>query len=275
MIDSVLNHLAVRLLYVLDKRTYSGWTDKRQNTEIHSFYWVHEGKGTFHVEGGNVHQVREGMLFYLQPGVRLFMETDSQYPLHMTMILSDLAVQPYEKRIWGAVQPLQSLQLPFVQQYSGDLAKHFHAKFREIYNSWVPGDHGGTLKDQVQVLDLIRSIFEMKQLEKTEKPTYSAFLKLKALLETHYSTDIKLNQLAEEVGISESYLRKMFIQQTRQSPKQYLQSIRVGHAKRMLMYTDMPMKEIAAACGYADEFHFSKMFKLAAGVAPTVFKNQT
>lgn len=274
MIHLHLNHLAVRLLYVLDKRTPSGWSDKRQNTDVHSFYWVHEGKGTFQTESGEAYQVREGNLFYLHPGLRLYMESDQEYPLHMTMVLTDLALLPYENKAWGAVQPLDSLKLPFVQHYMGEQAKHFHAHFRDLYNGWVSGEHAGTFKDQNKVIELIHSMFEMKPHSK-DRPAYSAYLTIKAYLETHYSSEIKLNQLAELTGISESYIRKMFIKLTSQSPKRYLHSIRIGHAKRMLMYTDMPMKEIAAACGFADEFHFSKMFKLFTGASPSKFRDQT
>jgi len=49
----------------------------------------------------------------------------------------------------------------------------------------------------------------------------------------------------------------------------------VLEAKRMLMYGDRSVKEIALALGYADQFHFSKRFKRLVGMTPTGFRSTT
>ncbi|NIK75036.1 AraC-like DNA-binding protein [Paenibacillus castaneae] len=48
--------------------------------------------------------------------------------------------------------------------------------------------------------------------------------------------------------------------------------VRNEQAKTLLLLTDEPMKAIADACGFADEFHFGKMFRDWNGIAPARFR---
>ncbi|WP_231570995.1 helix-turn-helix domain-containing protein [Gordoniibacillus kamchatkensis] len=56
--------------------------------------------------------------------------------------------------------------------------------------------------------------------------------------------------------------------QTKQGPTGFASE----KAKSLLLLTEEPMKAIAAACGFADEFHFSKMFRSWNDVSPARFR---
>jgi len=81
-----LNHLVVHIHFILDKITYPGWEDIRNLVNVHSFYWVHEGEGTFLTN--TEHQVQAGMLAYLKPGLEMSMRSRPEAPLRMTMELA-------------------------------------------------------------------------------------------------------------------------------------------------------------------------------------------
>lgn len=267
------NNLALRVLWVYDKCTTPGWTDIRQMTDVHTFYWIAGGEGTFEDEEGESYWVRKGYLAYLKPGFRLHMKTDAENPLRILMILTDIGYLPYQWRAWGNVEPLVELPFPFLRTFTSEQAEHVDKIFQGLIEGWIPGDQGGTLLDQVKLLELILFLQEAKGEETEDRPAKEAFAQMKKYLETHYSANIKLSELAERFGISESYSRKMFLRQLKQTPKKFLQSIRVGHAKQLLVFTDMSMRDIAMACGYGDEFHFSKMFKSVTGSAPSVYRD--
>ncbi|WP_339265558.1 helix-turn-helix transcriptional regulator [Paenibacillus sp. FSL K6-1330] len=78
--------------------------------------------------------------------------------------------------------------------------------------------------------------------------------------------------MAKKHAISESYLRKLFMKHLHVSPKDYLTDIRMRHAERYLAYTSYTLRFIANACGFHDEFHFSKAFHKYKGVAPAEFR---
>ena len=55
-------------------------------------------------------------------------------------------------------------------------------------------------------------------------------------------------------------------------PKQYISIRRLFHAKLLLMESSLPIKEIAAQCGYRDEFFFHRIFKKYTGIPPAKYR---
>ena len=58
------------------------------------------------------------------------------------------------------------------------------------------------------------------------------------------------------------------------SPSRYLTDLRMQKAKKLLLDSQLSIKEIAARVGYPDPFHFSKSFKNAVGMSPAQFRDQ-
>ena len=52
-------------------------------------------------------------------------------------------------------------------------------------------------------------------------------------------------------------------------------SVRVAHAKRMLIHSDLSVDEVSAACGYQDTKYFKQVFKQLTGMSPHAYRQQT
>jgi len=78
--------------------------------------------------------------------------------------------------------------------------------------------------------------------------------------------------LAERLGVSMSTLRRKFRERLGISPAQYLTRLRMNEAKRLLGETLMPIKEIAARCGYGSAIAFHRAFREAADTTPRRFR---
>jgi AraC-like DNA-binding protein len=78
--------------------------------------------------------------------------------------------------------------------------------------------------------------------------------------------------LAEQAGVSRSYLSKRFRELAGASPMQYLTDLRMRKACRLLQDGSAGLKEIAAGIGYHSVFAFSKAFKRWAGRAPSDYR---
>ncbi len=72
--------------------------------------------------------------------------------------------------------------------------------------------------------------------------------------------------------VSESYLIRKFKQKTGQTPTQYITSLRLEAAKRLLAKKDMPIEEISRNIGFESAKYFSRLFKKRHGVSPTDFR---
>lgn len=88
----------------------------------------------------------------------------------------------------------------------------------------------------------------------------------------HYREKIKINELAEYIGINRSYLTNMFKKTIGCSPQEYLVKFRMEKAKNLLKNTDMPINAVAEAVGYPDQLAFSKMFRIYTNISPKAFR---
>lgn len=92
-------------------------------------------------------------------------------------------------------------------------------------------------------------------------------------LENHHEQEITLEQLADILYVSPTYLSKTFKEATGISPINYLIQIRLNHARELLLENEhLTVKEIAKQVGYEDAYHFSKLFKKYYGKAPSMIK---
>lgn len=267
--EEIPQNLVMDIHWIHDKMTFPHWTDIRQNTSVHSLYWIQEGEGIFCTETEE-HPVSPGMLFYLRPGLSMEMSSRDRNPLRITMILLSLYILSPSADNQGRVQPLHALPLPFLMQPGRESGRALGQLFRRIAGGWVPGSPGSGMKTQALLYQLLYEIFQAKDSGQPDRGQgYELFMQMKEELEQRYSEPLPIHELAMHYGISPSYVRSLFQRYLHKSPKAYLSLIRYEHAKKLLLYTRLTLREIAAACGYSDEFHFSKAFKQLSGHPPS------
>ncbi len=102
----------------------------------------------------------------------------------------------------------------------------------------------------------------------------SIILHLQDYIEEHFTKVITLDELA---GIANMTLRTMsrrFKQATGQSPGQYLQSIRLEHARKLLESSNAPLEDVVQQIGYDDLSSFSRLFKRECGLSPSQYRSK-
>lgn len=77
--------------------------------------------------------------------------------------------------------------------------------------------------------------------------------------------------LAQELNISEVYMRKLFLQKYGRSPKQYILDMRIQQAKQLLEESPFTVAAIAEKCGFTNPYHFCRTFKQRTGLSPTQY----
>ncbi len=93
-----------------------------------------------------------------------------------------------------------------------------------------------------------------------------------AYVREHLSETITVDELAAQVGMSPSHFARVFKETVGATPMQYVMSFRIEQATGMMRETAHPLGEIALACGFADQAHFSRSFKQVTGQAPRAFR---
>ena len=82
-------------------------------------------------------------------------------------------------------------------------------------------------------------------------------------------SDLSIQQVAEELGISYSNFRKLFKEYTGLSPAIYQQDLRLQRAKELLSITNLSVKEIAYRLNFESPDYFSAKFKMKTGRRPS------
>ena len=77
----------------------------------------------------------------------------------------------------------------------------------------------------------------------------------------HYREKIYLEDIAEALGISPTYLSKLFKKETGQCLQDYINEERVFRAANLLIYSELSLTEIAEYVHFPNQSYFGKIFK--------------
>jgi len=90
----------------------------------------------------------------------------------------------------------------------------------------------------------------------------------------HLSEKISLNDVADHVFLSKSYLSRVFKQEMNCSLTSYISKLRVEMAKDLLMDNSINIVDIAYMVGFEDQSYFTKVFKRFCGCSPGKYRGQ-
>lgn len=124
---------------------------------------------------------------------------------------------------------------------------------------------------QVFVVELLRmnNVHE----KETKKSTRSVLIN-PALnyVRKHYSEDIRIGDLADVCGMSESHFRRIFQECMNMIPNDYVNMVRIREASKLLMNSYATVEEVAYRTGYGNVSSFNRNFKKIIGMTPYQWK---
>jgi AraC-like DNA-binding protein len=88
----------------------------------------------------------------------------------------------------------------------------------------------------------------------------------------HLSKPLRRGQLASLAGISERTFSRYFRQKMGKTLPQFVNELRVGRARRLLVESDLAVTQIAAECGFRNLSNFNSQFREIAGVTPMQYR---
>ena len=94
------------------------------------------------------------------------------------------------------------------------------------------------------------------------------FLQVIEYITERYAQPITLQELADLVHLSASYLSVLFHKSMGMKLSRYINMIRVNHAESMLLNNMCNVTEASEACGFCDVYYFSRVFTDIKGYTP-------
>jgi len=102
----------------------------------------------------------------------------------------------------------------------------------------------------------------------------AAMLKAQNHMEAHFRGTLNVADLAEIAAMSERNFKRRFKKATGDTPNEYLQRLRIEHAKHRLEHSMKGIEGIADEVGYRDVAYFRQVFKQLAGMTPQAYRTK-
>lgn len=138
--------------------------------------------------------------------------------------------------------------------------------FKKLLGQWAEGGSHNLAKAAVyEILELIKN-------DAAENAENTATSRYKRYLDENFTrVELSIEDMAAELHVSQSSIRRVFALNLGTSPIQYLTELRMKRAVELLIKSTDTVKEIAVECGYSDEKYFSRVFKKKYGYPPSAF----
>ncbi len=91
-------------------------------------------------------------------------------------------------------------------------------------------------------------------------------------LVNNYKQNLKLKDISESVGLSPYYLERLFKQETSETPRTYLEKIRIDKAGHLLKSTTLTNLEICYEVGFQSPSNFYKAFRNLKDCSPSEYR---
>lgn len=130
----------------------------------------------------------------------------------------------------------------------------------------------------LKILLIIATRLKRREIELAEAGWPAAaqpmLLRLRQLIETHFSEWHKPSEYAAALQLSGNALAKLTQRHLLKTPTELIVERSLLEAKRLLHFTPLSIKEIAFQLGFADFGYFGRWFKKHAGITPTEYRDR-
>jgi AraC-like DNA-binding protein len=250
----------------------------RNYLHVHSFFeicYAFSGKGEFRI-CNEVHEVKAGDVFVAKPDEPHEIISSKKEPLGI-YFWSYTLQSP--KRQTGEIDTLLRAFLETEERSSSDMI-HMERTLELLTEEVVKREagYGQVIQGLVikLLLDTARAVtnVHMPSVQIARFASDAAVDLMTRYLQDNYDRPLSIRDVVSQVRLSERHARRLFLEATGKSIKQYLTLLRLDVAKQRLLSEDVSVSEIAFAVGFSDVRHFSTTFRQTVGVTPSEFREK-
>ena len=248
--------------------------------------YVYAGTG-YHVVGGKKHKVAKGDLFIINYDM-----THTFYRKNTdTLITYNLLFTPsFLDEILIDLNDFNSLTMSYLFKdvWSGDSLREdlklkdedlidFDLLINRMYREYTQKKQGYMNIIRAYMIELIIKILRyfngMSEGDIVIEKKVSAIESIMDYLQINYSRGFNLNDLALKSFFSKNYLCKIFKETTGITITEYMQTLRVNEASKLLENSSKTIIEIALEVGFSDYKSFNRVFKRIKGMSASQYRS--
>lgn len=223
--------------------------------------YVKEGSAVFYDQTRR-YRVHEGQFYVLFPASGIHYQTDADQPWSILWLVADGTLLDAFLQTIGLTPQNPVMTLRFPKRVETVLDRIFE---KTQYDN---------LTDSMACLSLMYELFAYLAAERELAPVDSVVAEAVGYLSRNLNRPISSAELARSAHLSENYFIKLFKKQTKLTPQQMLDTLRMQKATHLLQYSQMSITEVAATVGFDDPLYFSRRFKKKTGLSPSRFREE-
>lgn len=150
--------------------------------------------------------------------------------------------------------------------YTAGNKKNF---FLEALELFYQGGTGSTFRLNALLMGILSEYYYVI---KWQKGRSLAVKQSVEYIHEHFTENITLETLSALTNYSSLHIRRKFVSEIGMSPSEFLLSVRLTKAKKLLAETSNNIIDIAAMCGFSSEAYFYTTFKSSFGITPGKYR---
>lgn len=245
---------------------------RHSHSNCYEMLFVRSGSGVIMVKDKLFHIKSGGLYFINGMDIHCSVPENSEEYTRSKLIIDSSYINRVAKAM-GAFEMIEDLFIKsggiYVNIYDTDLIDTELLKIKSAleYN---------TIYTSAQITAAVFNIFILAHSDKTShrasiSNTASAILDY---INNRIEQKITLDDISASVHIGKYYMCHLFKSTVGMTISEYILSRRISIAKKKLLYTDLPISEIALSSGFSSFAYFSKIFRKYEGVTPKVFRDK-
>lgn len=248
--------------------------NKPEQIDAYSIYWIKEGKGTYNIDFKS-YSFNQNVLFFLSPGQVFSVDSEKIKEAYKITFIPDFyCIQTHDKEVaCNGVLFNNVYDTPFVKPCKNDTQKLSFTIENLIEEFKNPNTAQYDMLQSYLKQFIIHSVRILKEHYPIKTDSESKLFKDFSLLVEHNFNKLhSVTDYATRLGVSPKSLSKNFQKTGSDTPSNYIKNRIVLEAKRQLIYTTNPVKEIAYNLGFNDSAYFTRFFTKATSKSPLQFK---
>ncbi len=235
--------------------------------DMYIIHFVKSGCGTFETNGKR-YNIQTNDAFMVRPNVMAVQTADTEDPWEICFFAFNGELAKYLVEKTGFKGGVVSVTID-----DNEIWKEIDDIAIELNENSTSEMHN------LEYLFKMLSFFETKNTSfsaeaDADEPSYKYIYAVKKYISFNFSKPIKISDIAKQLNINRSHLYRIFKESTGKSIEEYLVSIRINEARRLLDDTDFSTSAISDLVGYAHCSTFFKMFKSHTGLTPLEYRNK-
>ncbi len=264
----ISKNIFIKCLYSAHHTISEEWFYSDEKTDYCNLVLICGGTGLFTCKNTKA-SVRKGDIVFFPAGVNRSMRADKE-KLEFRSFNFRYRLLFEHKTDWWIENP--PLPLEFVRHIDDEiLFTRLEQLFEHIQHQYTTLQYEAAFQMRfyaTEILSLLLS--DIKQnISYSEKNMTKASI---AYMSEHFTEQITLKKLASISKKSVSYYGKTFKKVHGTTPIDYLLSIRISYAKKLLE-NGSSVTETASLCGFSNVYYFSKAFRSRENMSPSEYRN--